>query len=156
MTTPSSTQRSISRRGFLAAAAAAPLALASPAGKQVPIGLELYSVRGEMAKDVLGTVRTVGKMGYQVVEFFGAYFQWTPDFTKDVRKVLDETGMKCMSTHNNLPSFTGDGINKAIELNKILGSKYIVLASAGRPVGVDGWKKVAETAAAACGQVRGA
>lgn len=149
-------RQSISRRGFLATAAAAPLALASPAGKQIPIGLELYSVRGEMTKDVLGTVRTVGKMGYQVVEFFGAYFQWTPDFAKDVRKVLDETGMKCTSTHNNLPSFTGDGINKAIELNKILGSKFIVLASAGRPVGVDGWKKVAETATAACEKFRAA
>src|SRR5205823_3091561 len=135
-------------RGFLATATAAPLALASPAGKNIPIGLELYSVRGEMQKDVLATVRTVGKMGYQVVEFFGTYFQWTPDFTKEVRKAVDDTGMKCNSTHNNLPSFTGDGINKAIELNKILGAKYIVLASAGRPAGIDGWKKVAETATA--------
>jgi sugar phosphate isomerase/epimerase len=141
----SSLNRSISRRGFLATAAAAPLALASPAGKQIPIGLEMYSVRGEMAKDVIATVRMVGKMGYQVVEFFGPYFQWTPEFAKDVRKALDDTGLKCNSTHNNGASFTGDGIAKAIELNKILGSKFIVMASAGRPAGVDGWKKVAET-----------
>src|ERR1035437_2367800 len=39
---------SVSRRSFLAAAAAAPLALAAPAGKSVPIGIELYSVKDEM------------------------------------------------------------------------------------------------------------
>src|ERR1019366_7980724 len=53
---------SISRRRFLAAAAAAPLALAAPAGKNVPIGLELYSVRDEMTKDTLATVRAIAKM----------------------------------------------------------------------------------------------
>ncbi len=32
-----------------------------------------------------------------------------------------------------------------MELNGILGCKYIVLASAGKITGLDGWKKVAET-----------
>ena len=74
-----------------------------------PVGLELYSVRGELAKDLLGTVAAVGKMGYQVVEFYAPYLDWTPDTAKDVRKVLDDTGLKCHSTHNNGPSFTPDG-----------------------------------------------
>ena len=64
---------SVSRRSFLAAAAAAPLALAAPAGKSVPIGIELYSVRDEMTKDTLATVRAIAKMGYEVVEFYGPY-----------------------------------------------------------------------------------
>ena len=68
---------SISRRSFLAAAAAAPLALAAPAGKNVPIGIELYSVRDEMTKDTLATVRAIAKMGYEVVEFYGPYYAWT-------------------------------------------------------------------------------
>jgi sugar phosphate isomerase/epimerase len=42
-------------------------------------------------------------------------------------------------------SFSADGIGKAIELNQILGSRYIVMASAGRVEGSDGWKKVADT-----------
>jgi hypothetical protein len=62
-------QASISRRGFLAAAAAAPLALAAPAGKGLPVGIELYSVRDEMTRDTLATVRAIAKMGYEVVEF---------------------------------------------------------------------------------------
>jgi sugar phosphate isomerase/epimerase len=136
--------RNLSRRSFLAAAAATPLVPALAQKKNVPIGLELYSVRNELAKDLKGTVTAVAKMGYQVVEFFSPYFDWTPEQTKDVRKLLDDLGIRCNSTHNGMNAYTGDGIAKAIELNKILGAKYIVLASAGRVNGIDGWKGVGE------------
>ena len=135
--------RNVSRRSFLAAAVASPLALA--AGKNLPIGIELYSVRGEMTKDTLGTVRAIAKMGYQVVEFYGPYYQWTADYAREVRKVMDDSGIRCNSTHNGGPSFTDNGIDKAIELNKILGAKYVVMASAGNVRGLDGWRGVAET-----------
>ena len=69
-----SVHTSLSRRSFLALSAAAPLAMALPAGKNIPIGLELFSVRGELAKDLTGTVTKVARMGYQVVEFFAPYF----------------------------------------------------------------------------------
>src|SRR5207237_138353 len=81
-----------------------------------PGGLELYSVRGDLAKDLLGTVAAVGKIGYEVVEFYAPYLDWTTDTAKSVRKVLDDSGLKCHSTHNNGPSFTPDGLKKAIEL----------------------------------------
>ena len=55
-----------------------------------PVGLELYSVRDEMKKDLLGTVRRVGQMGYEGVEFYSPYFDWTPEHAKEVRKVMDE------------------------------------------------------------------
>jgi sugar phosphate isomerase/epimerase len=135
---------SLSRRSFLALAGAAPFALAAYKGKKVPVGLELYSVRDELAKDLIGTVRAVAKMGYEVVEFFSPYYQWTPDYAKEVRKLLDDLKIRCLSTHNGPNSFTPEGIQKAIDLNQILGAKYIVLASAGRPEGIDGWKGVAE------------
>jgi sugar phosphate isomerase/epimerase len=138
-------QGSISRRGFLAAAAAAPLALAVPAGKSLPVGIELYSVRDEMAKDTLATVRAIAKMGYQVVEFYGPYYQWTPEFAKDVRKVLDDTGIRCHSTHNDARNLRPEGIQKAIDLNKTIGSKYVVVASAGRIEGLDGWRALGES-----------
>ncbi len=104
----------------------------------------MYSVRGEFAKDPNATVRAVAKMGYEVVEFFAPYFNWTPEQAKDMRKLMDGLGIRCNSTHNNGPSFTADGLPKAIELNKILGSQYVVMASSGRVVGLDGWKKVAD------------
>lgn len=134
----------LSRRSFLALSAAASLGPAL-AAKNIPVGLELYSVRNELAKDLNGTVTAVAKMGYKVVEFYAPYFSWTLDQAKDVRKLLDDLGLRCHSTHNNPASFTGDGIVKAMDLNKMLGSTYIVMASAGRVNGLDGWKGIAET-----------
>ena len=137
-------QTQVSRRSLLAFTAVAPLAVAAPAGKHFPVGLELYSVRDELAKDLTGTVRAVARMGYEVVEFFSPYYAWTPDYAREVRKLMDDLGIRCNSTHNGANSFTPEGIQKAIELNQILGAKYIVMASAGRVTGLDGWKGVAD------------
>src|SRR5579871_3251267 len=148
-----STHGSISRRSFLAAAAAAPLA-ALPAG-HIPVGLELFSVREQLAKDLNGTVTAVAKMGYEVVEFFSPYFNWTSDYAREVKKLMDDLGIRCNSTHNGANAFTGDGIAKAIELNHALGSKFVVMASAGRmEPGLDGWKKLSETITQACEKFR--
>lgn len=133
----------ISRRSFLSITAGAAAADAA-SFKRVPVGLEVYSVRDELKQDLMGTVRAVAKMGYEGVEFFSPYFDWTPTYAKEVRKLLDELRIRCYSTHNGARSFTPDNLPKAIELNEILGSKYVVMASAGRIEGIDGWKGVAE------------
>jgi sugar phosphate isomerase/epimerase len=149
---------SISRRTFLSVAGALPFAASSlsafqPKGK-VPVGLELYSVRNALMKDLPGTVTAVAKMGYEVVEFYSPYFQWTPDAAKDVRKLLDDLGIKCRSTHNGRQSFTEEGLKKAIELNQIIGSTSIVLAGPGQVSGVDGWKALTDTLAKTSEQLR--
>ncbi len=133
-----------SRRAFLGALASAPFVMAA-SGKNIPIGLELYSVRDELKKDLPGTLQGVAKMGYECVEFYAPYYDWTPDNAKQVRKQLDDLGIQCHSTHNDKKSFSTDGIEKAIELNKILGTRYIVMASPGRATSIDDWKAVAET-----------
>ena len=131
----------LSRRTFLAMAGALPLAASALAqSKKIPVGIELYSVRTELMKDLPGTVTAVAKMGYEVVEFYSPYFDWTPAAAKDVRKLLDDLGIKCRSTHNGTASFTADGLQKAIELNRIIGSTSIIMASPPKVTGVDGWK----------------
>ena len=147
---------SLSRRAFLAAAGAAPFAasVAFAQTKKIPVGIELYSVRDELKKDLPGTVRAVAKMGYQVVEFYSPYFDWTTEQAKDVRKLLDDLGIKCLSTHNGAQAISADGINKAVELNQIIGSKYIVVASAGKTSGADGWKGFADRLAGAAEKLR--
>ena len=140
------------RRSFLklSAATAAAAVGANPANalrrpRRLPVGLELYSVRDELAKDLMGTVRAVAKMGYEVVEFYSPYQSWTPEYAREVRKLLDDLKIKCLSTHNGRSGLEGDGLKKAIELNQILGSKTLVMASPGRVQSPDDWKKVAET-----------
>src|SRR6476646_3371626 len=106
----------LSRRSFLAVTAAAPLVPALAQKKNIPIGLELYSVRDQLGKDLNGTVTAVAKMGYKVVEFYSPYFSWTTAQTQDVRKLMDDLGIRCASTHNGMNAYTGDGVAKAIEL----------------------------------------
>jgi sugar phosphate isomerase/epimerase len=142
----------ISRRSFLAAAAAA--TIASAAKHHVPVGLELYSVRDQLKQDLPSTVRAVAKMGYEVVEFYSPYFDWTPEYAKEVRKVLDDSGIRCSSTHNGAKSFTPENLPRATELNHIIGSKFIIMASAGRIEHVDDWKKVGETLNRAAEQLK--
>src|SRR5579863_6901982 len=140
-----------SRRSFLGLIAAAPLGAVTPPGlfgqtrKRIPVGLELYSVRDDLKKDLMGTVRGVAKMGYQCVEFFAPYYEWTLDYARQVRKELDDLHIRCYSTHNDLRSFKQDGIGHAIDLNHILGTRYVVLAYPGNVNDIEGWKRLAET-----------
>src|SRR4026209_1809095 len=118
----------ISRRAFLAMSGAA---LLSQAKKRIPVCIELYSVRTELQNDLFGTVTKIAKMGYEVVEFYmgqgdAAYYNWTPQQAKDVRKLLDDLGIKCNSTHNSGNAVTPEGFKKAIELNQIIGGKYVI------------------------------
>ena len=135
--------RNVSRRSFLAVAAASPL-LAVPQAKRIPIGLELYSVRGDLQKDLKSTVTAVAKMGYQCVEFYAPYFQWSEDETKQMRKLLDDLGIRCFSTHNDSSSMNAENIARARDKNLILGCKYVVMASSKPGPGLDGWRMVAD------------
>jgi len=144
---------SVSRRSFLAATGVAGLAFGAPV-QAIPVGLELYSVRDELAKDLMGTVRDVARDGYQVVEFYAPYYGWTADYARQVRKLMDDLGIRCNSTHNGAESFSAEGLGKAIELNQILGARYIVWASAGQPKGLDGWKAVAEKLSATADKLK--
>lgn len=145
----------MNRRNFLLQTAAAGAAL-SAKGKKVPVGLELYSVREQLQKDDVGTLKAVAKMGYECVEFYSPYTNWDKAKAKDIRKLLDDLGMKCLSTHNSGTTYNADKIDHAIELNTILGSKMIIMASAGRVEGLAGWKGVAEKLSAGAEKMKAA
>lgn len=136
---------SISRRSFLAMSALLPWAFKSAASaRSVPVGLELYSVRDALKQDPEGTVRSVAQMGYQAVEFYAPYFEWTEAQTKQMRRLLDDLGVRCYSTHNNADYFLPTNFSRARDLNLILGCKYVVLAWSDPKTGPDGWKAIAD------------
>lgn len=151
----------ISRRNFLALSAAASAAVVvnfptrAPAAlatadeaadrkKKYPIGLELYSVRNQLSRDLQQTLRSVAQIGYEAVEFYAPYRDWTLPFGKEVAALMADLGLRCYSTHNNIASFTpGEAMAKAIELNQILGARYLILASPpAEAKGIEGWKKL--------------
>jgi sugar phosphate isomerase/epimerase len=129
-----------SRRNFLALTAVMPLALRAGASPAIPMGIEMYSVRDALKKDPQGTVRAIAEMGYQGLEFYAPYFEWSPAQAKEMKKLLDDLGIRCFSTHNDATYFTNEKIQNAIDLNLAVGSKYMVMASSRQKQGVDGWK----------------
>lgn len=72
-------------------------------------------------------------------------FRMAESQPKEMRKLLDDLGIRCFLTHNDSSFFNRENLPKACALNLILGSKYVVVASAEPEPGVDGWKAVAET-----------
>jgi sugar phosphate isomerase/epimerase len=135
----------ITRRSFVALSAALPFSIEAFAQKSpIPIGLELYSVREALKQDLEGTVRAVAGLGYQCVEFYAPYFEWTEAQAKRMRKLLDDLGVRCYSTHNDQKNFSADNINRARDLNSLLGTKYMVMAYSEPKGNLDGWKAIAE------------
>jgi len=134
----------LSRRSFLAFAAMLPWAFNSRKSGKIPVGLELYSVREELKKDPEGTVRAVAQMGYQCVEFYAPYFDWTENQTKQMRKVLDDLGIRCFSTHNSESYLRPQSIARTRDMNLMLGSRYVVMAYSEPKPNLDGWRPVAD------------
>src|SRR5262245_58264910 len=129
--------------GVLAAGSAPSLFAAGEyGGNKIPWGLQLYSVRNECAKDLVGTVTAVAKMGYKGVEFAGYHGR----DAKTLRKLLDDVGLKCCGTHIQLDTLQGDNLSKTVEFNQTLGNKYLIVAS--RPgkytKTLQGWREAAD------------
>jgi sugar phosphate isomerase/epimerase len=124
-------RRSFLKRSALAAGAACIPSFNSFAAdevkKRIPIGLELYSVRAELPKNFTGVIEQIGKMGYKGVEFAG-YYSWDKK-PKDLRKLLDDNGLKCCGTHTSLQTLQGDALKRTIDLHKELGNKFLICPS---------------------------
>ena len=90
---------------------------------KIPIALQLYSVRDDCARDLPGTLKAVAEMGYEGVEFAG-YYNRTAE---ELRKMLDDLGLKVAGTHIGLNTLLGDDLEKTIEFNKTLGNKFLIV-----------------------------
>ena len=117
------------------AAAAALLvpSFACLAADKKSVGLQLYSLREELPKDVKGTIAKVAKAGFAEVETYGfsikdQFWGLTP---AEFKKLLDENGLKAPSGHYGLGSYLTDGnteeLKAAIAAAKVLGSEYVTI-----------------------------
>ena len=97
---------------------------ANDAGKKIPIGLQLYSVRHQCEKDLPGVLKAVAEMGYEGVEFAGYYGR----SAVEMRRLLDEHGLKCCGTHLRLEHLQGDQLKETVEFNQTLGNPYLIVA----------------------------
>jgi sugar phosphate isomerase/epimerase len=122
----------ISRREYLrqlailaAGSTLAPDAFAH--AKDRKIGVQLYTLRGDIAKDAQGSIRKVAQLGFQEVENFGYNGKFFGMDPKTYRDLLSETGLTAPSGHyllNNLRN----GWDKAVDDAAAIGQQYMVLA----------------------------
>jgi len=95
------TLSTLNRRKFLAASsslAVAAYAWPSPAAateKKIPVGVQLWTLRKELAEDLAGTLRQVATIGYQGVEL---WFQKWPEAV-ELKKIVADCGLKIASAH---------------------------------------------------------
>jgi sugar phosphate isomerase/epimerase len=90
---------------------------------QIPISLQLYSVRDFAATDLLGVIGKVAEMGYAGVEFAGLH----GNSPEAVRKALDAAGLKCSGTHTPIDAFDEDRITETVATHKALGTEYAIV-----------------------------
>ena len=120
-------RRNFLRRASMGVTAAAVMSqfseflLAEPYGK--PIGLQLYTLRDQLEKDVTGTIKQLAAIGYRDVEIYSLYGKAPAEFSK----ILKDNGITASSGHYLLPSLKTNW-EKQLEDAKILGLRYMVLA----------------------------
>jgi len=112
--------------------------------KQLPIALQMYTLRDDTQADFEGTFRKVAEVGYAGVEFAG----YGNRSAAELRRMLDDLGLKCAASHEGIDGLEAD-LNAAIDFHKELGNRFVVIPWLGedRRGGPDGWKKVAATCA---------
>ncbi len=93
---------------------------------QIPVAIQLYSVRGVIAEDVPGTLSKLAEMGYDGVEFAGDY--GLPAET--LRSMLDENGLRCAGAHCGLAALEGESLAGTVAAQKILGNDRLIIPSA--------------------------
>jgi sugar phosphate isomerase/epimerase len=109
------------------------LAGAAEKAKTIPIGFQLYTVRGEFSHNVPETLAQLGKIGYQAVEFWGyagapkVYQKYSAE---ELRKLLEDSGLKCCGMHLDLSALSKENLQRTIEQNQVLGSRFLNVASA--------------------------
>lgn len=140
---------SITRRGFLEGSSLALLAAMTgarsyadskgmgPLGRA--IGLQLYTVREEAGRDLLGTLKQLQTIGYREVETAGFYGK----SGKELRKILADHGMTAPSAHSSMGELQ-KGMQKIVDGAAEVGAKYLICAFPSQPADKPAYKDIAK------------
>lgn len=94
--------------------------------KKIPLGLELWSVRHQCENELPAVLKAVAKMGYESVELAHSYYGHD---AATWRKLLDDNGLKSCGMHMGLKALEGDAFDKTVEIHKVIGTRYLIIAS---------------------------
>lgn len=103
------------------------------------IGLELYTVRKELARDLERTLAEVAAIGYSYVEVV-----WPPAAQNppELRRILDRVGLRATSGHISASAFDV-GWDRRLDAAKTIGHEYLFCASLPRDARqtLDDWRE---------------
>ena len=99
----------------------------------LPIAIQLFSVRVTMSNDVEGTLAALKKMGYDGVEFAGFYGKTA----QEMREICDRVGIIPVSSHIGFPAIR-DELDRHIADCLALGVKYVAISSMHREYHIGG------------------
>ena len=88
---------------------------------QIPIALQMYTLRNETGKDFAGTLREVAKIGYAGVEFAGTGGLGAPE----LRRLLDDLNLRVAGSHTGLEVLEGS-LTAALDFSQAIGNEYLV------------------------------
>ena len=121
----------LSRRQLLAGAGVASAGALLPAsvlahakGRHIPPGIQLWTVKDDMAKDPAVTLKALGRMGYKRVEGAG----WHGRTAAQFRKMLADAGLQMTSAHYGLRDLI-DKTDASLAFAKEVGVRYVVASS---------------------------
>jgi sugar phosphate isomerase/epimerase len=86
------------------------------------VGIQLYSVRDEMKRDVAATLARLSQIGYREVEFAG-YFDKSP---AEIKQLLATNGLTAPSTHVPYELLKGDWA-KTLDTAVAIGHEYVTI-----------------------------
>ncbi|MDH7570519.1 MAG: sugar phosphate isomerase/epimerase [Armatimonadota bacterium] len=97
--------------------------------RKIPIAVQLYSVRTDCAQDFDAALARVAKMGFTGVEFAGYHsYSGKP---AELRKRLDDLGLKVAGTHIGTGTLRGDALKKTVEFHQTIGCKFLIVPGDG-------------------------
>lgn len=99
---------------------------------KIPIALQLFSVRGEVQKDLPATLKAVAELGYEGAEpwgYDGESLEWMGHSATEIRQMYDDNGIKCCGIHLTTSALLGDNLARSVEFNRILGNRFLIIAA---------------------------
>jgi sugar phosphate isomerase/epimerase len=129
------------RRKFLQLSIAAACGLATSkllASDRRRLGVQLYTVRQEAARDLPSVLEAIRKIGYKEVETYWDIYNHPP---AELRRMINEHGLSAPSGH-----FNYDGLESKIDYANTLGVEYVICPMLPESMWftLDGYKQAAD------------
>ena len=105
-------------------------------GTGMPLGFQSWTIKDKLSADFPGTLKMMADMGYKLIEMcspkgyeqigFGAF---TKMKTADIRKTIEDAGMKCPSCHFGSAEFNDENIDDRIQFAKDMGMTQMICST---------------------------